>query len=277
VGTEPARRVQGDQAGAVRSVAVLAVSLLTTGCALRSDVVRLETQLIEARRAQARSDSLQTANLAAIARGLQSLYDTLAAQSAELTGLRGEMRGELYNVQQQLVAIQELTGQSQQRLSDLRRDLDQRAGQGGTLPAPGQPAGSAAAPDTSGPGVAELLELSVQQLRRGSPGTARAGLVELLRRFPTDARAADAEYFIGEAWAAEQRPDSAAAAYRRVTQRHATSPRAASSWYKLGLIALAAGRTEEARTAFTRVTTQFASSAEAALARERLRSLPRGR
>ncbi len=261
---------------------------LLTACALRSDVARLEQQLVQARRDETRRDSLLAANLAAIARAVQSLYDSLAAQQNLLTGLRGDLRGELYNVQQQLVAIQELTGQSQQRLSELRGQLDQRtsAAPGGppaapavaTLgtPAPGAPA---AAPDTGGPGggAQQLLDLSVQQLRRGSPGTARAGLAELLRRFPDHPRAADAEYFTGEAWTAEQQTDSAAAAYRRVTQRWPTSPRAASAWYKLGLQALAAGRTADARTAFTRLVTQFPSSEEAALARERLRTLPPAR
>ncbi len=252
---------------------------LVTACALRSDVARLEQQLVQARRDDARRDSLLTANLAAIARAVQSLYDSLAAQQNLVTGLRGDIRGELYSVQQQLMAIQELTGQSQQRLSELRGQLEQR-----TSPAPAGPLGTAApgapvaAADTGGTGAAQqLLDLSVQQLRRGSPATARAGLAELLRRFPDHPRAADALYFTGEAWTAEQQTDSAAAAYRRVTQRWPASPRAASAWYKLGLQALAAGRTAEARTAFTRLVTQFPGSEEAALARERLRTLPPAR
>lgn len=261
------------------SVLLVPCTLLLGGCAMKGDVMRLEIQLQDMQRQQQRSDSVTAANLAAIARSLQSLYDSLAAQQNMVTMLRGDVRTELLSIQQQLVAIQELTGQSQQRLTELRRDLEQRTGASGPGPAPaGAPAGTAAAAsDTAGPGADALLDLSIQQLRRGSPGTARAGFAELLRRFPAHARAADAEYFIGEAWTAETRADSAAAAYRRVTQRFATSPRAASSWYKLGLIALAGGRTEEARTAFTRVVNQFPSSDEAALARERLRTLPRAR
>ncbi len=256
---------------------------LLSACALRSDVTRLEQQLLQTRREESRRDSLLAANLAAIARAVQSLYDSLAAQQHLLTGLRGDLRGELYNVQQQLVAIQELTGQSQQRLSELRGQLEQRSSAAPGAPvvaAPGAPSpgGPAAdAPDTGAAAGQQLLDLSLQQLRRGSPGTARAGLAELLRRFPDHPRAADAEYFTGEAWAAERQNDSAAAAYRRVTQRWPASARAASAWYKLGLQALAAGRTADARTAFSRVVTQFPASDEAALARERLRTLPPAR
>ena len=119
------------------------------------------------------------------------------------------------------------------------------------------------------------MDLSLGQLRRGSPGTARSGLAEFMRRFPTHARMPDALFFTGEAWAAEQRTDSAATWYRAVLQRFPQSPRAPSSLYKLGLQALAAGRTSEARDAFNRLVGTWPSSDEAPLARERLRSLPR--
>jgi tol-pal system protein YbgF len=261
-----------------RALPALAAAVLASGCALRSDVVRLERQLVEQRREQARADSAAAANVAVLARMLQSLADTVAAQQLLLAGTRGDLRLGLANVQQQLVEVQELTGQSQQRLSELRRDLAR-----GNAAEPARAAPPAAAtPDTARaapaapaePGADELYDLSLQQLRRGSPGTARAGFAEFLRRFPSDRRAPDALYFTGEAWTAEQQPDSAAAAYRAVVARFAQSSRAPSAHYRLGLQALAAGRTDEARTSFQRVAQGYPTSEEAALARERLRTLP---
>ncbi|MBI4542107.1 MAG: tetratricopeptide repeat protein [Gemmatimonadetes bacterium] len=144
-------------------------------------------------------------------------------------------------------------------------------------PAPGQatglPSGPALPPGAAEPSPDQVMDLSLQQLRRGSPGTARVGFTEFLRRFGGHPRAADAEFFIGEAWAAEQRPDSAAAAYRRVVQRYAASPRAASALYKLGLQAAAAGRRDEARGHFSRLLSAYPVSEEAALARDQLRAL----
>lgn len=285
-----------------RHAALAMLVVLAAGCATRGDVVRLETQLAQLRQERNRQDSLLTVNLAAVARMLQSLYDTLAVQQTALTRLRGDLRVELYNIQQQLVAVQELTGQSQQRLSELRGELAQRspaaappqaapsaapagaaaapAAPPGGVPEPGGAAPAAVRPGPTAapaePNAEELYEVSIQQLRRGSPGTARSGLAELLRRFPTHARAADAEYFIGEAWAAESRADSAAAAYRRVLQRHPQSPRAASALYKLGLQALAAGRVADARADFERLVRTYPNADEASLARERLRTLPAG-
>jgi tol-pal system protein YbgF len=304
-----------------KPAALLASILVLSGCALRSDVTRLETQLAAAQAERARADSATAANLAGIARMLQSLYDTLAMQSDALTRLRGDMRVELFNVEQQLVAIQELTGQSQQRLSELRANMDDRfqalltapqnaapgaapgapaapaAGQP-NAPAAGQPSGNApatnapaATPPASAPAAApatppganpaagsepspdQLLNLSLAQLRRGSPSTARIGLAEFLRRYPNHARAADAEYFMGEAFAAEQSRDSANASYQRVVQRYPNSPRAAAAMYKLGLLAAQANRREDARTWFNRVVSTFPNSEEAPLAREQLRTL----
>ena len=253
-------------------LAPLAV-LAAGGCAMRSDVVRIERQMVTQQQAQARADSLIAANVAGLGRLLQSVADSLAAQQLRLTQLRGDPRTELYDIRQQLVAIQELTGQSQQRLSELRGQLDQRrtAPDGPTITPGG--AVSPAAP-SGDPNADQLMEISLQQLRRGSPGTARAGFGEFLRRFPDHARVADAVYFTGEAWSAEQRADSAAVSYQAVIDRFPQSPRAASSLYKLALQSLAAGRNAEARERFNRVVTSYPNAEEAVLARERLRTLP---
>jgi tol-pal system protein YbgF len=255
-----------------------------SGCAMRSDVARLEAQLAQQRRDAQRSDSILAASVSGLARLLQGVADSVAVQQTLLTQLRGDERVALYSIQQQLVAIQELTGQSQQRLSELRGQLDQGQRQpppggaapaapaaGSTAPAPGA---AAAATGPGEPSPEQLIDLSVAQLRRGSPGAARTGLAEFVRRYPAHPRIADALFFTGEAWAADQKADSAAAAYRALVQRFPQSNRASSSLYKVGMLALAAGRTAEARDMFTRVVGAYPQSDEAALARERLRSLP---
>lgn len=263
----------------IRRAWVLLLPAATACVATRNDVLRLERQLTEQRQAAVRSDSATAAALTAIGRLLQGVADSVAAQQAALVRLRGDMRVDLTSVQQQLVAIQELTGQSQQRLSELRASLAER-GQPAAAPAaaPGPGPAAAAAPgpaaDAADAEADQLYDLALQQLRRGSPGTARAGFTEFLRRFPSHARAPDAVFFTGEAWGTEQRPDSAAAAYRSVAQRWPQHARAPASVYRLGLLALGAGRTAEARDAFTRVVTQYPTAEEAALARERLRTLP---
>jgi tol-pal system protein YbgF len=275
-----------------RLAAALAVPLLAGGCALRSDVTKLRLQLDAQQQAAVRADSATKANLSSIARLVQGVLDSLAVQQAALAGLKGDLRVQLYNVEQQLVAVQELTGQSQQRLTELRTQLEQRseqiAGQapaptaagaapGASAPAPGvapgQPGADAAPAAANEPSPDQLMEMGLQQLRRGSPATARTAFGEFLRRYPAHPRAGDAYFFTGEAWSADQRTDSAAAAYHQVVQRFPASGHVAAAFYKLGLIAAAAGRSDDARTQFNRLVAAFPLSEEAALAREQLRAL----
>lgn len=264
----------------MRVAVTTAYCLLPTavsGCAMRGDIVRLERTLAAQQQESARRDSLTSAQLAQLSRLLQVMNDSQAAVSQSLLRMRADVRGELLGIQQQLVAVQELTGQSQQRLTEMRNDLANRAAQAAAdtsrpavapAPVPGNP------PAAGGETPEQLLDVSIQQLRRGSPGAARAGFAEFLRRYPDHPRVVDAIFFTGEAWTAENRADSALVSYQAVVRRFGASPRAAAAHYKIGLAALAAGRTAEARAAFERVVQQFPSSEEASLARERLRSLP---
>src|SRR5438552_90724 len=198
-----------------------------------------------------------------------------AAQQAYLVQFRGDVRTDLVGVQQQLVTVQELTGQSQQRLSELRARIEERAQQ----PVPALDTSAARAPvgpsgNPVGPGPAQMYDLSLQQYRRGSLGTARLGFREFLRVYPGDERAADAVFYIGETFAAES-PDSAAAVYEQVVKSHPHSSRAPAALYKLGLVAEARGDKKAARTYYARVVAGYPRSDEANLARDKLQRLGR--
>jgi tol-pal system protein YbgF len=293
MGQEPSRRLRRDQGGELvrlRPVVVLLAAAVAGGCALRSDVTKLRLQLDAQQQAAVRSDSVARANLSSIARLVQGVLDSLAAQQAAIAGMRGDLRVDLYNVQQQLVAVQELTGQSQQRLTELRAQLEQRSEQlaaqapppGGAGQAPANPTGAApgtgatpGAPNAApgNPAPDQLMELGLQQLRRGSPATARRAFAEFLKLYPSHPRAGDAWFFTGEAWTAEHGGDSAATAYRQVVQHYPVSGHVAAALYKLGMIAVAAGRHDEAKAQFGQLVGAFPLSDEAALAREQLRSL----
>src|SRR5581483_2577362 len=126
---------------------------------------------------------------------LAAVEAKLAAQQAYLVQFRGDTKTDLLAVQQQLVTIQELTGQSQQRLTELRSRLEAQARQ--PVP-PVDTAAGAAAPGAPGaaPGPDQMYDLSLQQFRRGSLATARLGFREFLRLYPGDERAADALFYV---------------------------------------------------------------------------------
>src|SRR6266851_55221 len=190
----------------------------------------------------------------------------LGTQQAYLVQMRGDLRTELLSVQQQLVSVQELTGQSQQRLTELRSRIESRAQQPDPgMPAGGTPVGPSGNP--AGPGPDQMYDVSLQQYRRGSLTTARLGFREFLRVFPKHERAPDALFYIGESFE-QAAPDSAATVYDQLVRTYPHSPRAPSALYKQGLLAEQHGDRATARTYYARVIAGYPRSPEADLARQ---------
>lgn len=247
-------------------------------CASSGDVRRVQNEVALLRAETARQDSARAARLGEIIRLQQRLLDSLGLS---MRALRGETQQDLYNIEQQLVQLQELTGQSQQRLSELRTQLEARQAEiSAASPAPpgATPGASGDTTRSAAPAPAasadEMYEASVAQLRRGSTATARTGFRQLLQSYPTSERAPDAIYFLGQSFAAEN-PDSAAAYYKQVIDRYPQSPRASAALYNLGLLAERRKDSAGAKAAYQRVVQQYPRSGEAALARDRLKSLGR--
>jgi tol-pal system protein YbgF len=255
----------------------LSALLLAAGaaaCASKGDVQMVQGEVALLKAEMARRDSAQAARLSELIRMQEGLMDSLGVTRRSVAQLKGDLGPDLYNIQQQLVQLQELTGQSQQRLTELRTRLEARGAQIESAPAPGDTAAPLAGGTTSAASADQMYEASLAQLRRGSLSTARLGLREMLRAYPTSERAPDALYFIGQSYASEN-PDSAVAYYDQVVQKYPASPRAASALYNLGLLAERRKDTARAREAFQRVMQAYPQSDEAALARDRLKALGR--
>jgi tol-pal system protein YbgF len=251
------------------AVALSAAAVVLSGCALKGDVRRVERQLQAMQSEAARVDSARAFELARLADLLDAVGDSLDVHQRSLTVLRGEWRSDLTEIQRQLVQIQELTGQSQQRLSELRAQLEQRP----AVPVVPPGGEQAAAPAEGLPGPNHLFALGLEQLRRGSPQAARTAFEQLIASYADHERVPDAWYFIGDSWGTAA-PDSAAAAYERVVQQHTTSPRVPGALYKLGLLAERRGDRDVARVYYQRVLADYPRSEEAALAREKLNRSP---
>jgi tol-pal system protein YbgF len=242
------------------------------GCASKGDVQMVQGEVALLKAEMARRDSARASELSQVIQLQRQVMDSLTANRRAVAQLKGDLSTDLYNIQQQLVQLQELTGQSQQRLTELRTRLEARGAQIETAP---PIPGDSARPAPQGAASADqMYEASLAQLRRGSLSTARLGLREMIRLHPTSERTPDALYFIGQSFAAEN-PDSAAAYYRQVVDKHGTSPRAASALYNLGLLAERRKDTAGARDAYQRVAEKYPQSDEAALARDRLKALGR--
>src|ERR1700752_526966 len=265
----PGRRTAGPSSksravatiSAARNALILSLGL-TAGCALKGDVRKVELQ-VQALQAQlAKRDTARAAEQEPVLAAIRLLQQALATQQAYLVHLRGDLRTELIGINQQLVAVQELTGQSQQRLTELRSRLEQRSQQPDPNAVPVGPSGNPA-----GPGPDQMYDASLQQYRRGSTGTARLGFREFLRVYPTDERAPDALYYVGESFEPSA-PDSAVAVYDQLVKAYPNSSRAPSALYKLGRLAEQRGDRNAARNYYSRVIAGYPRSPEADLARQ---------
>jgi tol-pal system protein YbgF len=251
-----------------------AAALLVGGClASKSDVVLLQSQLSSMQTSAARADSARQAQInVVLGQAIQS-NDSVRALSARLAKLQANVATDHYEMGRQILQIQELSGQSQRRLQELRASLEEQR-QTATAPPP-VARDSAAVAAAAGPGPAQLFQTSLDQLRRGSATVARSGFEELLRAYPTSEDAPEAMIYIAETYAAERNQVAADSVYGLVVQRYPASPKAATALYKHALSLRTAGRTTTARAAFDRIVKEYPRSDEAALAREQLRSLGR--
>ena len=251
-----------------------AAALLLGGClASKRDVFDIQSQLNGMQVASQRADSARAAQLATVLNQLVQSNDSVRAVSARLAKLQSTVATDHYEMGRQILQIQELSGQSQRRLQELRASLEERNQNAAAVPAPVP--GDTSRPAPAGPGPGQLFQSSLDQLRRGSSTVARSGFEELLRSYPNSEDAPEAMIYIAETYAAERNQVAADSVYGLVVQRYPSSPKAATALYKHALSLRAAGRTTAARAAFDRVVKDYPRSDEAALAREQLRTLGR--
>jgi tol-pal system protein YbgF len=237
--------------------------------ATRGDVRLLQDEMRALRSSVAASDTARRAQADSIMLTLARANDSLRALSgrvARVQTVQADATGTLYDLGRQLITIQELTGQSQRRLQELRASLENRA----------QEAVSAAQ-DTTGaaggslPGPNSLFELARDQLARGSPRAARDALDTLIVRYPTADVVPAAQFFVAEAYAQEGKRAAADSVYNMVVTKHPRSDRAPTALYKLALARRDAGQRTAAQTLLERIIRDYPRTDEAVFAREQLR------
>ena len=248
-----------------------ALAIVAAGClASKQDVALLQSEMQSVRDATIRSDSARRLQVDQVLAQVIRSNDSVRAVSARLAKLQADVANDHYEMGRQILQIQELSGQSQRRLQELRASLEERS-QTAAQPTPGDTTHRAAT--AAGPGPAQLFQSSLDQLRRGSIGVARSGFEELLRTYPTSEDAPEAMIYIAETYAAERNQVAADSVYGLVVQRYPKSPKAATALYKRALVLKSAGQNAAARALLEQVVRDFPRSDEASLAREQLRTL----
>lgn len=263
------------------------VVVLTTGAcfATREDlrIVHSDIKTMQAERVAADSAILRmieqvSADLGRVSQlvaTIPALTDSTYANGAAINRLRNDAREDLQAIRQQLIMIQELTGQSQRRIQELRAEMEQRAAELNAPPTSATPDSTrppAAAP--APPGPSQLYQMGQDQLARGSVSAARAAFAQLLTAHPSSDLAPAALYGIAETWADEGNGRSADSVYALVVERYPRSDQAPNALYKRASAARSIGQTDRAMTLYRQIVAQYPRSDAALLAQEFLRGRP---
>lgn len=246
----------------------------STGCfASKTEFLKLQDDVALRRVSDAAADSAQQEQLASISRSLRSLTDSLTALNRRVIAMRSASETEVAAIRQDISQLQDLSGQSEQRLRDMRATLEAK-----TRPPEGEPI-AADSPDAgtsgvaAGPGPAQLLQLGRDLLLKGGNASARSAFTELVSRYPNSEYAPEAVFYSAQAFAAEKNLNAADSTYVVLIARFPNSPRIATALYKRAQHMQGTRRTAQARQLYQEIIKRFPRSDEAALAEERLQSL----
>lgn len=249
-----------------------ALAVVLSGCfASKADFEKLQADMLTSRVSSNLADSMQRAELVEISRNIRSLNDSISALSRRMASMRTSSETELSAMRQDISQLQDLSGQSEQRLREMRAAVEERTRQ--QEPAPGDTGGVSGEAPTTGPGPAQLLQAGRDQLLKGGNAAARSAFAELISRYPNSELVPDATFYTAQAYAAERNATAADSVYARLISRFPNSPRIPTAMYKRALQMQATKKTAEARKMFQDIIKRFPRSDEAALADERLQSL----
>lgn len=266
----------------LRKTWLVPVVALTTGAcfATRGDVRILQSDIERVREEMTTNDSAVLSKLdtelARIAAMLAEVTDTVRSTNIVMARFGGDVREDLRSIQQQLITIQELTGQSQRRIQELRTELEARPVDQAVQPTqPSATPGNAGEPTVAAvPGPSQLIQMGHDQLRRGSPSAARAAYTQLLETYPASDQAPEALYGIADTWADEGNGVAADSVYALVVERFPRSDKAPTALYKRATAFRVVGQTAQARALYQEILDRYPRSDAALLAQDFLRANP---
>lgn len=244
-------------------LAVAAVSALG-GCAMKSDIRDLQTEI---RTLTASQDSLTRE----LRLAMSSTQDTLRTQSGQLFDFRGEITRVMREIRDEMAQLRALTGENQRGISALQRGGAPSGGGGGAPQGGGGV--SEDVPGVGGSDAEQLWQAATQQLGRGSLSTAQRAFQQFIREHPNHDRAPDAQFFLADILVQQGQPEEALEAFEEVQSRFPTSTRVPDALYRIAILQIDAGEIDEARTTLQRIVNTYPDTAIALIARDKLEEI----
>jgi len=249
------------------------VVLAANGCffATKQDIDRLQQDIVGTRVSSGAADSVQRAQLIELSRSVRTLNDSISALSKRIAAMRTASESDMTAMKENISQLQDLSGQSEQRMRDVRAALEEKRQQQEASPATPDSAGSGA--PATGPGALQLLQAGRDQLLKGGNASARSAFHELITNYPKSEYVPEAMFYTAQAYAAERNLTAADAEYSSLIAKYPTSPRVPTAMYKRALQLQASKKNAEAKKLYQDIIKRFPRSDEAALADERLQSM----
>lgn len=243
----------------MRLMTLAAAGLLVLGgCATKGDVRSLRNEMYWMRQHQ---DSV----LLEIQRQNRQLLDSVSTTMAMTVDARGTSANQLRQFDQNVTQMGQLVGQVMGTLNRIEQRLAALEQRGVSAATPG--------PTSGGMTAEQYYEAGMQKMSEGSYSTARLAFEQLVSEFPEHARAADAQFQIGESFYRDDAYDDAYAALEKVASDWPDSRRAAAALFRAGAIAEEQRAVDRARGYYTQLRERYADTEEARQAQSRLRSL----
>jgi len=265
--TSPLRRRA--RAFTLASISVVLASSTTACLASTGDVRVLQDELRALRSSIAQTDTARRAQADTAMLLISRANDSLRLLSMRFSAFQANVSGGMYDMNRQLLQIQELSGQSQRRLQELRASMESR---NDAMSAPAPAVAADSSKPAAGPGPAQLFQVAFDQMQRGSFGVARSGFQELVDKYPKFEEAPSAQLYIGQSFAEEKNAAAADSVYQLVVSKYPQSKAAPTALYKFALSLIAQKKTVPAKTALNRIVKDYPNSDAASLARDLLRT-----
>jgi len=120
-----------------------------------------------------------------------------------------------------------------------------------------------------------IYDSAFATLRDGKYEQAIVELQDFLKKYSSSEHAANAQYWLGEAYYVQHRYDTALIEFERVVTRYPTSPKFSDALLKFGLTQYELGAWDKSSQALNEVVTKFPNTSQAQLATQRLEQLKR--
>ena len=260
-----------------RSAAILAFTLLLSGCVTSTQATRLQKDLDEVKRQlfQVQQDSAGSrSQMDELARGLAKQGSASTAQadlSASIESLLDQIQGLSEKTKELTSQVMTLT----QEIQSMKESTRRNGGAPGTsVSAPSSsafPADSPPAPSSSP--ADQSFRIAYADYSKGNYELALMGFTEFLRSFSSDLRAADAKYWVGECLYSQGKYKEAIEAFDIVLTSHPGADKGPAALLKKGYSQIELGQTSLGVETLSKLISAHSDSEEARLASERLRQL----